>query len=611
VTLPNRKSKSYSDRKSFSVVSRDEAVSPLPRILDLRRGDYDDNRTSPYQGGFRGVVLSGLFEFNILKALILFLALIVAPALLTGIALAVIITYGRWLFYAKAKVGSAPVLGLALLALLIGVALWVGRRVLRIGIDNFKHLHYTLVFPIFVALRELLRSIAERMHGRTITSQQLNRGRLLGALAAALLFAAAGVALAYWFWSKFGLRHLEAGHIYPLPLVKVALINAAIVIGLSTTIESLYWLKKEWMQRGPLLDWKPGPAEESSAVRIAHLSDLHIVGERYGYRMETGTHGPRGNRCIVRALRKLAAMQARAPLEHILVTGDITDAGTRAEWAEFLDLLRGWPQLKNRMSFVPGNHDVNVVDRTNVGRLDLPWSPSQSLRKLRTVLALDAVQGDRCYVVDRETGALGPVLQDFLRQGNRMQLLRSLAERGSVRGRLELEKAWDAIFPLVEPPQTGPGAENRGYGIILLDSNARTHLSLTNAIGFVSPAQLRGLKSVLQNSAGSAWMIALHHQVVEYPVASIRLSDRIGLALVNAGDLLSLLRPYASQVLILHGHRHRDWIGICDKIVLCSAPSAALGSQSENDRGSFRVHHIRFGERGTMQLIRTDCERIA
>ena len=185
---------------------------------------------------------------------------------------------------------------------------------------------------------------------------------------------------------------------------------------------------------------------------MAHLSDLHFVGERYGYRMEAGTHGPRGNRCIRSALRKLAAMHASTPLDRVLVTGDITDAGTRAEWAEFIDLLRNYPELRARLSFVPGNHDVNIVDRTNPGRFDLPWSAGQSLRKLRVVLALDAVQGDRAHVVDRASGALGPSLKDYLREGGRVERLRALAQRGTMRGRWEMAKVWDAIFPLVEPP---------------------------------------------------------------------------------------------------------------------------------------------------------------
>ena len=160
---------------------------------------------------------------------------------------------------------------------------------------------------------------------------------------------------------------------------------------------------------------------------MAHLSDLHFVGERYGCRMESGTHGPRGNRCIRRALRKLAAIHASSPLDRVLVTGDITDAGTRAEWAEFIDLFRNYPELRARLSFVPGNHDVNIVDRNNPGRFDLPGSASQSLRKLRVVLALDALQGSRAHVVDRASGALGPSLQDYLREGGRAERLRALA----------------------------------------------------------------------------------------------------------------------------------------------------------------------------------------
>jgi hypothetical protein len=166
-------------------------------------------------------------------------------------------------------------------------------------------------------------------------------------------------------------------------------------------------------------------------VRVAHLSDLHVVGERYGYRMEAGTHGPRGNRCIRRAWRRLAALHAVAPVERVLVTGDITDAGTHAEWAEFLDLLRGCPGLRARLSFVPGNHDVNIIDRTNPARIELPWSAGQSLRRLRVVLALDAIQGERTRVVDHASGALGPSLKDYLREDRRAERLRALAQHGA------------------------------------------------------------------------------------------------------------------------------------------------------------------------------------
>src|SRR5262249_14949335 len=232
-------------------------------------------------------------------------------------------------------------------------------------------------------------------------------------------------------------------------------------------IDSLSWLHQELTLGSPILNWTPDQlhGEPSRVVRIAHLSDLHLVGERYGYRMEAGTHGPRGNRRIVHALRTLTELQAIAPLDRVLVTGDITDAGTRAEWAEFIDLLRSFPQLKERLSFMPGNHDTNVVDRTNAGRLDLPWSSSHSLRKLRILVALDMIQGKRTCVIDRSTGKLGQSLSEYLRDGDRSELLRSLAAHGTLRGQWELEKIWEGVFPLVEPPEA-----NGAYGVILLDS---------------------------------------------------------------------------------------------------------------------------------------------
>jgi 3',5'-cyclic AMP phosphodiesterase CpdA len=579
------------------------------RIWDLRRGDDDDNRTSPHGRGLRSIVLSTVLEFNPLKASIGFLALIIAPALLVGIAPSIVVTYGRLTFHKLTLAGSYPIVALVSLAVLVGAALWIGRPLLALAVDYFWHLHYTLVVPILVALRELLRAGAERFPGRAITSEQLNRRRRLGTVLAALLLAAGGLALALTVEVSIGLQLVDVERVQPWAVARAALGNAAVILGLSTVVESLYWLWRELTINGPALDWVPNPSKaESSVARVAHLSDLHLVGERYGYRMEAGTHGPRGNRCIRNALRKLAAINALTPLDRVLLTGDITDAGTRAEWAEFIDLLRSYPELRARLSFVPGNHDMNIVDRTNPGTLDLPWSTGQSLRKLRVVLALDTVQGDRTHVVNHASGALGPSLKDYLRQGGRAELLRALAQRGALRGRWEMAKIWDAMFPLVEP-----APDDDGYGLILLNSNAPSHFLLTNAIGIVNRSQLSALKSILRNSPRRAWMILLHHQVVEYPVASISLRYRIGLALVNAPDVLAAIAPYASRVLILHGHRHTDWIGTCGDVVLCSAPSASLGSShgAEKYRGSFHVHEIASGADGGIRLITTERVKVA
>jgi 3',5'-cyclic AMP phosphodiesterase CpdA len=574
------------------------------RIWDLRRGDHDDNRTSPHGAGVRSLVLSAFLEFNYLQASIGFLVLIVGPALLVGIIPSLVVTFGR--VKLDVATGQQPIVAFLMLALLAGLALWFGRPFLRMAVESFWSLHYTLVFPIFVALREILRSVVEKFPGKLATAEELDRRRRLGTILGALLLASGGIALAMSVALSFGLQLVNVEHVQPWAVTKAALGNAAIVLGVSTAVEALFWVWRELTIRGSIQDWTPvSSGQAASIARVAHLSDSHVVGERYGCRMESGTHGPRGNRCIRRALRKLLAVHAATPLDRIVVTGDVTDDGTRAEWAEFIDLLRCYP-LRDRLSFVPGNHDLNIVDRNNPGRFELPWSPGQSLRKLRVALAMDAIQGDRARVVDRDSGALGPLLKDYLREGDRVERLRELAKNGAARGRREMAKVWDGIFPLVEAPP-----ESDGYGLILLDSNARSHFALTNAIGVVSPSQLKALKSILRGSPRSAWMILLHHQVVEYPVASISLTDRIGLALVNAPDLLDAIAAHASRCLVLHGHRHRDWIGVSQDLVFCSAPSVSLGSHEELYRGSFYIHEVAVGAGGRIRLNATERVKLS
>ena len=41
-------------------------------------------------------------------------------------------------------------------------------------------------------------------------------------------------------------------------------------------------------------------------------------------------------------------------------------------------------------------------------------------------------------------------------------------------------------------------------------------------------------------------------------------------------DLLAVIAPYASRVIVFHGHRHTDWIGTCGDVVLCSVVVAEL-----------------------------------
>ena len=75
-------------------------------------------------------------------------------------------------------------------------------------------------------------------------------------------------------------------------------------------------------------------------VLLAHLSDLHLDG---------------GERAAARAKRVLAFLDGLAcPVDAVLLTGDIADHGTEAEYEEARSLLGG----THRVLMCPGNHDA-------------------------------------------------------------------------------------------------------------------------------------------------------------------------------------------------------------------------------------------------------------
>jgi hypothetical protein len=577
-------------------------------IWNLRHGDADDNRTSHVRRGWRNLAIATLLDFNYLSASIAFVLLIIVPALLVGLVPPLVVVFGRQTLASAAVITSHPVASITWLTVLVAVTLWLGRPAVARAVDSFWHLHYTLVFPLFVAVRELVSAAAERLPvSGAMTADVLYRRRRMATVIATILLAGGAAVVAAVVRFSAVSPYIGARGVNVTALALVGIRNALFILAVSTIAASLFWFWHEIRSDRPVRDWVPAPSQTAGTppLRIAHLSDLHVVGERYGYRMEAGTSGPRGNARVLRALRTLEGIDAATPLDRVLITGDITDGGTRSEWLAFLDLFQQSPRLRERVLFVPGNHDVNIVDRTNPGRFDIPWASGSALRKLRVVLALDAVQGRSVHVMDRRTGGVGPTLHDYLRQGERPARLRELAEHGSWAGRSEIRAVWEEMFPLIAPPRDAGGC-----GVILLETNARRYFSLTNAVGVVSRSQLAGLQRILRSAPRQGWLILLHHHVVEYPIPSIDLTERIGVALINAPDVLRVIASCQSPVIVLHGHRHRDWIGTRGNVVVCSAPSVELGAKDAGTlrAGRLHIHELTRLDDGGVTLAR--CERV-
>jgi hypothetical protein len=281
----------------------------------------------------------------------------------------------------------------------------------------------------------------------------------------------------------------------------------------------------------------------------------------------------------------------------------MTDAGRATEWAEFLDAVAQYPVIAERMLILPGNHDLNIVDRLNPARLDLPFSPEKRLRQMRTLSAIAAVQGYRVLVVDPSPGKLERTLTQAL--APHRQRIAAFADKGGLRLSIGLGRLWDDQFPMILPP-----TQADGLAVAILNSNAETHFSFTNALGMVSVEQTRRLAAAVDRFPRAHWVIALHHHLMEYPMSVATFSERIGTALINGSWFVRKIKSFAPRAIVMHGHRHIDWIGACGKLRIISAPSPVMGATDEAPT-YFHIHTLTTGPGGQICLLPPERVEVA
>ena len=569
-------------------------------FVDPRRGDIEDDASSTKRRSMLSLFGSMLVEISLPKLIVAWVLLLVVPGLLLGLAPIVFI---EWLTVVTDKLASLAIglWSLLILAVLIGIG-WFGWRALfRTAEKNFWALNSIVVEPSYAAFREAFRQLAERLFARNASDAQ--RARLRAASAAVAGILVCGLALLV-LWLVWPHTHLY-GSVSEIESWKkvavVALANSVAAITAYLAVAALVWGFADAAMAQPRNLGKFDKAPKSGRTwRIAHLSDIHVVGERYGRRIESGRSGPSGNERLKRLLKQLEVLDAKDPLDTILITGDMTDAGISTEWAQVLDALAAHPSLDERVLMLPGNHDLNIVDRANPARMDLPTSPNRPLRQIRCLSAMNAVQGRQVRVIDRTEDCIGGTLVEALRPHE--TALERFADIARPILSKEIPEVWARVFPMVVPP-----AKKDGLGIILLNSNADTHFSFTNALGMVSAEQMRGVEIAAAEYPEACWVIALHHHVVEYPWAAKALSERIGTSLINGNWFVRSLRPLSDRAILMHGHRHINWIGHIAGLRIISAPSPVMEVTDDMDT-AFYIHSLGIDADGKLRLL--EPERI-
>jgi hypothetical protein len=571
--------------------------------IDPRQGDIEDDASSSKRRSLLSLAGSLLAEISLPKLAVAWMLLIVLPGLMLGVAP---IVASIWFNKLSDKFASslAGVWSAILLAAFVALGWFGGRRVFRLAERSFWSLNSLAVQPLYTACRETLRHLVGHRLSPDATAIQRSRLHATTAVMSGVVICGIALLALMLAWPSSHLASDIAILSSPKRLAMVALANSVVLVSAYVAAAALVWAVADATMDAPHdLETVGQRPDEARTWRIAHLSDIHVVGERYGFRIESGRSGPRGNERLRRVLAQLEILHANEPLHAILITGDMTDAGRSAEWAEFFDAVAQHPGLTELMLMVPGNHDVNIVDRANPARLDLPTSRNKRLRKVRALSAMTAIQGERVRIVDRSGSRLGESLAAVLTP--HLGRMVAFADAGKPRLIKELSELWSRVFPMVLPPD-----RDDGLGIILLDSNADTHFSFTNALGMISADQARGIEIASRQYPQACWVIALHHHLVEYPHAAKALSERIGTALINGNWFVRRLQSLAGRVVLMHGHRHVDWIGECAGLAIVSAPSPIM--EATDDLSTcFYIHTLAVGKERRLRLLRPQRVTIA
>lgn len=564
-------------------------------VIDPRLGDAEDDASSTKVRSLFSLLGSLLAEISFPKLIWSCTALFVLPGLLLGLTPLVA---SAWVGMVSRKIVS-PLLGIwpaLVLLTILAIGLFGVRTLLRMAESSFWSLNSLAVEPLYLFCREGLRHLLEKLLQSRVSESQLAMLRAgTAGLAGIVIFALASTLLfVVWPASRWVGVFMDLAS--PRELITVALANSTALMAAYLAGAAVIWAWADATMAQPRdLGELPAAPQAMRTWRVAHVSDIHVVGERYGFRIESGRAGPRGNERFKRLLGLMDLIHQNDPLDAVLITGDMTDAGRSSEWSELLDALASHPRLAGRVLILPGNHDLNIVDRANPARLDLPTSPNRKLRRLRFLSVVDALHGERVRLIDHRGRCLAGTLSAALKP-YRPEMAR-FADLGKPRLSGNLDELWARVFPMVLPPK-----QDDGLGIILLNSNADTHFSFTNALGLISVEQVRGVHIAAARYPRACWIVALHHHVVEYPTRAKLLSERIGTALVNGNWFIRRLKPLGGRAVLMHGHRHIDWIGHCAGLSIISAPSPVM--DATDDVGTyFYIHSLARQENGALAMF--------
>lgn len=79
-------------------------------------------------------------------------------------------------------------------------------------------------------------------------------------------------------------------------------------------------------------------------------------------------------------------------------------------------------------------------------------------------------------------------------------------------------------------------------------------------------------------------------------------SERIGTSLINGSWLARQFQTLGNRAIVMHGHRHIDWVGHCGSLRIISAPSPVMNA-ADDQPSYFHIHTLAAGGDGSLLLL--------
>lgn len=83
----------------------------------------------------------------------------------------------------------------------------------------------------------------------------------------------------------------------------------------------------------------------------------------------------------------------------------------------------------------------------------------------------------------------------------------------------------------------------------------------------------------------------LEQLIAANPMRDTSFFERSGTSLINGGWFVRQLKRFSDRVVLMHGHRHIDWIESCGALKLMSAPSPVMEALNHQST-SFMIRSI-------------------